>query len=78
MIIINTHAAKTELSKLLVLVEEKGETVQICRNGKPIAQLTPVAKAKDPLKMHPKLKKVKLNYDVMSQLSGEEWPEENR
>lgn len=37
---VNTHEAKTQLSRLLALVE-KGEVVVIARNGKPIAKLTP-------------------------------------
>jgi antitoxin (DNA-binding transcriptional repressor) of toxin-antitoxin stability system len=78
MIVINTHAAKTKLSKLLSLVEEKGEIVQICRNGKPIAELKPVIRAFDPLRMHPKLKRVKFIQDILSPLSRDEWPEEYR
>ena len=36
---VNTHEAKTQLSRLLALVE-RGEEVTIARNGKPIAKLT--------------------------------------
>lgn len=39
MIIVNTHEAKTNLSKLLTLVAEQHETVRICRNGKVMAEL---------------------------------------
>ena len=35
------HEAKTQLSRLLDLVEQ-GETVTIARHGKPVAELTPV------------------------------------
>ena len=35
---VNVHEAKTNLSKLLEAVE-KGETVVICRNGRPVAKL---------------------------------------
>jgi prevent-host-death family protein len=35
---VNVHEAKTQLSKLLELVEN-GETVTIARHGKPVAQL---------------------------------------
>ena len=38
---VNTHEAKTQLSRLLALVE-KGEEVVIARNGKAVAKLTPV------------------------------------
>ncbi|MPY86338.1 MAG: type II toxin-antitoxin system prevent-host-death family antitoxin [Luteitalea sp.] len=36
---VNIHEAKTQLSRLLELVEE-GETVIIARHGKPVAELT--------------------------------------
>jgi antitoxin (DNA-binding transcriptional repressor) of toxin-antitoxin stability system len=39
MLTVNTHQAKTNLSKLLTLVAEKHETVRICRNGKVMAEL---------------------------------------
>jgi prevent-host-death family protein len=35
---VNIHEAKTQLSRLLELVEN-GETVTIARNGKPVAEL---------------------------------------
>jgi prevent-host-death family protein len=38
---VNVHAAKTQLSKLLDLVED-GEQVVITRHGKAVAQLVPV------------------------------------
>jgi len=41
MIIVNTHEAKTHLSRLLTLVAEKHERVRICRNGKAMAELIP-------------------------------------
>ena len=37
---VNIHEAKTQLSRLLALVEG-GEEVVIARNGKPIAKLEP-------------------------------------
>ena len=39
MITVNVHEAKTRLSALLAAVEKKGETIIICRNGKPVAEL---------------------------------------
>ena len=38
---VSVHAAKTQLSKLLDLVED-GEPVVIERHGRPVAQLVPV------------------------------------
>ena len=37
---VNVHEAKTQLSRLLELVEE-GETVIIARHGEPVAELVP-------------------------------------
>ena len=37
---VNVHEAKSQLSRLLELVEE-GETVVIARHGKPVAELVP-------------------------------------
>jgi prevent-host-death family protein len=37
---VNMLEAKTNLSKL-VAAAERGETVEICRNGKPVVQMTP-------------------------------------
>jgi prevent-host-death family protein len=76
--IVNTHEAKTHLSKLLAAVEEKGEVVRICRNGKPVAELRPVKLVKDPLKKHPVLSKVKLYDDPMKPLDLDDWPEDQR
>jgi prevent-host-death family protein len=38
---VNVHEAKTQLSRLLELVQE-GETVVIARHGQPVAELVPV------------------------------------
>jgi len=42
---INIHAAKTHLSRLVARAE-KGERIVIARNGKPVAQLGPAPKNK--------------------------------
>lgn len=78
MVMVNTHEAKTKLSSLLVLVEDKGETVVICRNGRPVAELKPVRKVREPLAMNAKLKKVIFNEDPVKPLSDDEWPEDGR
>ena len=43
--VINIHAAKTGLSRLVARAE-KGERIVIARNGKPVAQLGPAPKSK--------------------------------
>ena len=45
---VSVHGAKTQLSKLLDLVED-GESVVIERHGRPVAQLVPVRKRRSPL-----------------------------
>jgi prevent-host-death family protein len=44
---VSVHAAKTQLSKLLDLIEE-GEEVVIARHGRPVARLVRVNSAKKP------------------------------
>ncbi|MBF0546841.1 MAG: type II toxin-antitoxin system prevent-host-death family antitoxin [Candidatus Riflebacteria bacterium] len=75
MISVNTHEAKTRLSELLSRVESNQETVVICRNGTPVAELIPWGKTKNPLLTSPKLKKVKFFEDPSLPLSENEWPE---
>jgi prevent-host-death family protein len=42
---VNIHAAKTRLSRLVARAE-KGERIVIARNGRPVAQLGPAPKSK--------------------------------
>ena len=72
---LNVHEAKTRLSSLLADVEKKGESFLICRNGKPIADLVPHAKA-DRLTPHPTLRRIRVRYDPTEPLTAEEWPSE--
>ncbi len=78
MLTVNIHEAKTQWSALLAAVEEKGEWVRICRNGKPIADLRPVAKADDPLARHAELSQIQFAEDPSVPLIAEDWPEEAR
>ena len=41
MLTVNTHEAKTQLSRLLVRVSH-GEEITIAKSGKPVARLVPV------------------------------------
>jgi prevent-host-death family protein len=74
MITVNTHEAKSRLSALLAAVEERGEWVRICRNGKPVADLRPVSMRKDPLRKHRVLARVKFHEDPSLPLRPEDWP----
>jgi prevent-host-death family protein len=72
---VNVHEAKTHLSALLQDVEHEGETVLICRHGKPVAHLTPHQKP-NRLKPHPVMSRIKIKYNPSAPLSDEDWPEE--
>ena len=71
---VNVHEAKTRLSAILLEVEEKGETFVICRNGKPLAELGP-RKRPGRLAYHPVLSEIRIAYDPVEDLSGDEWGE---
>lgn len=73
MILVNIHAAKTRLSSLLKDVEERGVCVRICRNGKPVAELRPIAAAKDPFAVDEALRVV-FHEDPSLPLDASEWP----
>lgn len=75
MVTVNTHEAKTRLSALLALVEEKGEKVLICRHGRPVAELSKAGrkKSRNRLATDPSLR-VQLNYDPAEPLAEEEFP----
>lgn len=74
MISINTHDAKTRLSELLATMERTQESIVICRNGKPVAEVLPWKKHKDPFKANPRLKKVIIREDPTNPLSNDDWP----
>jgi len=79
MIVVNTHEAKTRLSELLRLVEERRERVRVCRNGRPVAEIGPISKdIRDPLKQNPRLCGIDFREDPMKPLSDEDWPGEPR
>ena len=70
---VNVHEAKTNLSSLLTALEGDGQTVIICRNGRPVANLVPSR-----TKAHPVPGNIKIGYDPVEPLAGEEWPEAAR
>ena len=79
MIAVNTHEAKTRLSALLAVVEEQGETVLICRNGKAIAELRSVTTSqRSRLTPDPTLAVQFVDYDPLAPMGEEEWPREAR
>jgi prevent-host-death family protein len=74
MITVNTHEAKTRLSELLSKIETTRETVVICRNGTPVAELVPWGYTTHPLRTSPRLNKVQFLEDPQLPLSQDEWP----
>ena len=74
---VNVHQAKTNFSKLLAQVEKTSERIVICRNGQPVADLMPHARASR-IKADPSLSRIKIGYDPIETLSDDEWPEASR
>ena len=76
------HEAKTRLSELVKAVEERGETVILQRNGKPVAEIRAVSPQpvnRMLIKPDPVLKvKLAPGYDPAEPLSDDEWPESCR
>jgi antitoxin (DNA-binding transcriptional repressor) of toxin-antitoxin stability system len=71
---VNVHEAKTNFSSLLAKLEADNETIVICRNGKPVADLVP-HRRHSRNKTHPALRKIKIGYDPVEPLTKDEWPE---
>jgi prevent-host-death family protein len=78
MLSVNTHEAKTKLSELLAKIESEQETVVICRNGKPIAELIPWRKVTNPLLQDAALKEVVFYEDPSLPLDEPDWPADFR
>lgn len=70
---VNVHQAKSTLSALLAAVEEGGEVIVICRNGKPIAELRAVSKQRRNMEPHPVFSNFKTPPDVMEPCPPEQW-----
>ena len=68
---VNTHEAKTHLSRILEEVES-GEVYIISRNGKPIAELRK-RRAPDRTASDPILSQITIDYDPAEELTDEEW-----
>jgi antitoxin (DNA-binding transcriptional repressor) of toxin-antitoxin stability system len=79
MITVNMHEAKSRLSALVKAVEERGETVLLCRNGKVAAQIVGMGKQpvlrRNRIKPDPRLKVVfSPGYNPTEPLTDAEWP----
>ena len=83
MITINMHEAKTRLSALVKAVEENGETIILCRNGKEVAEIVRRCPEPKPFKRNltpdPSLRVTFApGYDPTEPLTEDEWPSECR
>ena len=74
---VNVHEAKTNFSSLLAKLEADSETIVICRNGEPVADLVPHKRA-NRIKPHPVLGKMKIKYDPAEPASEADWPRRYR
>ncbi len=70
---VNVHEAKTTLSALLAEVEERGEVVVICRNGKPIAELRAVSRPAGRLATRPDIAAIEFHEDPTAPLDSTDW-----
>jgi len=76
MITVNMHEAKTRLSELVRAVEERNETVILCRDGREVAEIRrrtrrPVRDLKPDPRYHAELKP---GYETTEPLDENEWP----
>ena len=82
MITANMHEAKSRLSALVKAVEEKGETVILCRNGKQVAEIRACPKPRRfrrNLTPDPALRvTLAVGYDPTEALTDDEWPSDCR
>lgn len=81
MITVNMHEAKTRLSELVKAVEERNETVVLCRNGLAVAEIRRRAKRRKyrDLTPDPSLRaEYAPGYRPDEPLDDEEWPEDLR
>ena len=74
---VNVHEAKTNFSSLLAKLEADSETIVICRNGEPVADLVPHQRV-NRIKPHPILSKIKIKYDPTEPATEVEWPKRFR
>ncbi len=74
---VNVHEAKTNFSSLLAKLEADSETIVICRNGEPVADLVPHRRASR-IETDPALRKIKIGYDPVAPLASDEWPKAAR
>jgi antitoxin (DNA-binding transcriptional repressor) of toxin-antitoxin stability system len=81
MITVNMHEAKTRLSELVRAVEERNETVVLCRDGREVAEIRRRLKRRAARNLTPDPRfRVELapGYHPAEPLADDEWPEGDR
>jgi antitoxin (DNA-binding transcriptional repressor) of toxin-antitoxin stability system len=75
---VNMHEAKSRLSELVRAVEERGETVVLCRDGVEVAEIRrrPARRTLRNLTPDPRLRvELAPGFDPTEPLSRDEWPD---
>lgn len=78
MITVNMHEAKTRLSELVKAVEERNETVVLCRDGRAVAEIRrrTTTRAARSLTPDPRFRVERApGYHPAETLTDDEWPE---
>jgi antitoxin (DNA-binding transcriptional repressor) of toxin-antitoxin stability system len=81
MITVNMHEAKTRLSELVKAVEERDETVVVCRDGREVAEIRRRVKRRAVRNLRPDPRfRVDLapGYQPSEPLTEDEWPGDRR
>jgi antitoxin (DNA-binding transcriptional repressor) of toxin-antitoxin stability system len=81
MIAVNMHEAKSRLSELVKAVEERNETVVLCRDGREVAEIRRrvTRRKKRDLKPDPRFRvEMAPGYRPTEPLDEEEWPRDLR
>jgi antitoxin (DNA-binding transcriptional repressor) of toxin-antitoxin stability system len=77
MITVNMHEAKTRLSELVKAVEERNETVVLCRDGHEVAEIRRRVKRRRNRNLAPDSRlhvELAPGYQPTEPLSEDEWP----
>jgi antitoxin (DNA-binding transcriptional repressor) of toxin-antitoxin stability system len=78
MVRVNMHDAKTRLSELVKAVEERNETVVLCRDGREVAEIRRRVARRAVRNIAPdarfRVTRAK-GFNPTEPLSGDEWPE---
>ncbi|HEX6975631.1 MAG TPA: hypothetical protein VF147_14600 [Vicinamibacterales bacterium] len=77
MITVNMHDAKTRLSELVRAVEERQETVVLCRDGQAVAEIRPLTRRRAVRNLRPDPRfrvKFAAGYRPDEPLTEDEWP----